>query len=60
MKDRETCQMTRLGCELQWAVEIQEIQPSVFNTKNNKGKKKGGKKEIYGSINQGSPEKQNL
>ena len=49
--------MTRLGCELQWAVEI---QPSFFNTKNNKGKKKGGEKEIYGSVNQGSPEKQNL
>ena len=28
--------------------------------KKQQGQKEGGKKEIYGSINQGSPEKQNL
>ena len=42
--------MTRLGCELQWAVEIQEIQPSAFNTKNNKDKKKGEKRRFMGVL----------
>ena len=42
----------------QWAVEILEIQPSFLKKKILQGQKEGG--GIYGRINQGSPEKQNL